>query len=81
MPDRLADIGEKGLIRQVLSEFAVTARRGYIDDCVVIDLSEVTGVSELPYLVYSVDTCSTTSRFPCGTVTMSSVISKLCGNV
>jgi len=53
--DRVVDIGEKRLIRQVLADYATTARREHIDDCIVIDLSELAGVPGLPYLVYSID--------------------------
>lgn len=51
----LRRLGEKGLIREVLSEYAVSAHPEHIDDCMIIDLSELTGFPGLPYLVYSVD--------------------------
>ncbi len=51
----LSDVGEKGLIRTVLADYATTARENQIDDCVVIELSERLGIPGLPNIVYSID--------------------------
>lgn len=52
---QLKDWDEKSFIRQVLGRFARTARPAEFDDSVIIDLAEVTGYSDAPFLVYSMD--------------------------
>lgn len=52
---KLCDIGEKNLIRELLSRYAMTARVEHLDDCVVLDCAEILGSPGAPYLVYSID--------------------------
>jgi thiamine-monophosphate kinase len=52
----IADLGEKAFIRQVLGEYATTARGGTTEDCMVID----TGGDQV--LVYSIDHSSLIDR-------------------
>jgi len=51
----IGDFSEKEFIREILGTAAKTARREAFDDCVIIDLSEVLGQADLPFLVYSLD--------------------------
>src|SRR5207248_4923735 len=59
---RVGELGEKTLIRNVLSTYATTARAGALDDCVVIDLDRIPGPAGGGYLVYSMDHPSPTDR-------------------
>lgn len=52
---RLRDLEEKTFIRNTLGRFASTAAANGIDDCIVIDPSELFGRDGLPYIVYSID--------------------------
>lgn len=52
---KLADFEEKTFIRSVLGKFAHTATDQGFDDCIVVDLAELTGLATAPYLVYSMD--------------------------
>lgn len=58
----IGDVGEKGLIRNVLSRYATTARADRLDDAVVIDPADAFGAPELPLLVYSIDHSSLIDR-------------------
>lgn len=51
----ISDFREKDFLHEVLGAAAATASRGSFDDCVIIDLSELTGTPGLPYIVYSLD--------------------------
>jgi thiamine-monophosphate kinase len=51
----ICDFGEKAFLHEILGPAALTARREAFDDCVVIDLGELVGGAEMPYLVYSLD--------------------------
>jgi thiamine-monophosphate kinase len=46
---------EKTFIKRVLSKYAHTAASDHFDDCNVVDLTELLGVPDLPYIVYSLD--------------------------
>jgi thiamine-monophosphate kinase len=52
---RIGDFGEKEFIHEVLGQAASTAQADMFDDCVVVDLAEITGAADAPYLVYSMD--------------------------
>lgn len=52
---RLMDFQEKQFIREVLGPFAKTAAQENFDDAVVIDLADLTGSRDAPFLVYSMD--------------------------
>jgi thiamine-monophosphate kinase len=52
---RIGDFGEKQFIHEVIGPLASTAREDEFDDCVVVDLAEITGAPDAPYLVYSMD--------------------------
>jgi thiamine-monophosphate kinase len=52
---QLRDWDEKSFIRQVVGEFARTARVDDFDDAVVIDIATITDLPTAQYLVYSID--------------------------
>lgn len=58
----VADVGEKALIRQVLSRHVDTARLGALEDCIVIDPARALGAAESQLLVYSMDHSSLIDR-------------------
>src|SRR5260370_468999 len=51
----IGDLGEKEFLSKILGTVALTAKREMFDDCVVIDLTKLVGVADLPYIVYSLD--------------------------
>ena len=52
---RLINFNEKQFIEEVLGPMASTAAGENFDDAVIIDLAELTGQPEAPFLVYSID--------------------------
>src|SRR5437762_2443961 len=52
---RVGELGEKTLIRDVLSTYARTAAADALDDCIVIDPDRIFDTTGMPYLVYSMD--------------------------
>lgn len=52
---RLIDFQEKQFIQEILGPVAKTAALENFDDAVVIDLSDLTGIRNAPFLVYSMD--------------------------
>lgn len=52
---RLMNFNEKQFIKEVLGPMASTAAGENFDDAVIIDLAELTGQPDAPFLVYSID--------------------------
>lgn len=52
---KLKELEEKSFIKNVLSKYADTANEDRFDDCVIIDLAEVSKNPDMPYMVYSMD--------------------------
>lgn len=52
---QLKDFPEKQFIQEVLGPLATTAAKDDFDDAVVVDLADVTGARDAPFLVYSMD--------------------------
>jgi len=51
----IRELNEKSFLKEVVSKYAITAMTKEFDDCIVIDLDELLGMKNLPYLVYSID--------------------------
>ncbi len=51
----ITELPEKNFIQRILGPMASTAKAENFEDAVIIDLAEVTGQPDAPYLVYSVD--------------------------
>ncbi|MCL1935457.1 MAG: AIR synthase related protein [Defluviitaleaceae bacterium] len=51
----LKNFKEKDFIKTILSKYATTANKNNFDDCICIDLQDLLGIENLPYLVYSID--------------------------
>ena len=51
----LKNFKEKDFIKKVLSKYAITAAKDKFDDCICIDLEELTCFENPYYLVYSLD--------------------------
>lgn len=52
---KLNQTDEKTFLKQVLSKYASTAAVENFDDCIVIDVSSLFDIPDLPYIVYSMD--------------------------
>jgi len=46
---------EKAFLKDFIAKYALNAASEEFDDCIVIDLSKILCISDLPYLVYSID--------------------------
>ncbi|MEU6776583.1 AIR synthase related protein [Streptomyces sp. NPDC046759] len=51
----IAELQEKNFIQRILGPLASTAKAEKFEDAVVIDLVDITGYPDAPYLVYSLD--------------------------
>src|SRR5262249_40047740 len=51
----VGDIGEKGLIQEVLADYAMTAGPDTTEDSIVIDPAIALGTADAPLIVYSMD--------------------------
>lgn len=51
----IGEMNEKSFLKEIVSKYAQTAKTIEFDDCIVVDLSDILQVENLPYLVYSID--------------------------